>query len=481
MSIPVVVVTFLVFLAAFTGVGVLSARVKEDTTDDYLVASRTIPGWMTGLSAVSTNHSGFMFIGLIGFTWRFGVEAVWLMAGWFLGDLLCWWWVHHRVRERSEAIEAASFPALLGTRADGSRDVWVTRAAGLLTFFFLGGYAAAQINAGGVTLHALFGWPMAAGAIIGTVIVVLYCFSGGLRASIWTDSAQAIVMVGAMAALLASCMMRAGGFEALGDQLRAIDPSLLQWVPDDLAFGFVMYLVGFTAAGVGVIGQPHIMVRFMAIRDTKSIRTAGTVYFVWYALFTFAAILVGLYGRVLLPDLAAGVPDDQVAAATELAMPTLAMAVLPDVLVGLTLAGLFSATMSTADSQILSCSAAITQDVAPRFRHDYRASKISTLAVAALALGIALAANDGVFALVVGAWSALGAAFGPILLVRLARAPLPSWLAGAMMVAGPATVFAWGATPWSASLFRLLPGLLVPLALYGTWSALGRPGTPREG
>lgn len=179
-----------------------------------------------------------------------------------------------------------------------------------------------------------------------------------------------------------------------------------------------------------------------------------------------------LYGRVLLPDLAAGVPDDQVAAATELAMPTLAMAVLPDGLVGLTLAGLFSATMSTADSQILSCSAAITQDVAPRLRHDYNASKISTLAVAALALGIALAANDGVFALVVGAWSALGAAFGPVLLIRLANAPLPSQVAAAMMVTGPATVFWWGSTPWSGDVFRLLPGLIVPLVVYAAWRAV---------
>lgn len=479
MNSTLVIATFLGFLGMFTGVGVLSSRQASSTSSDYLVASRSINPWFTGLSAVSTNHSGFMFIGLIGFTYLFGVQAVWLMLGWFLGDLLSWVYVHRRVREASEAYDANSFPALLGTKRDLSTDRTMTVLAGVMTFVFLGGYAAAQLNAGSVTLNVLFGWPMWSGAVIGTVIVVLYCFSGGLRASIWTDAAQAVVMVVAMAALVGSCVLRAGGPVALWQALAEIDPQLLAWVPDDLTFGFGLYLLGFTAGGFGVIGQPHVMIRFMAISSAKKIRTAGAVYFVWYAVFTIVSILVGLYSRVLLPELTAGVAPAEAAQAAELAMPTLATELLPDALIGLTLAGLFSATMSTADSQLLSCSAAITQDVAPRWKTNYVASKIATLAVAALALVIALTAGEGVFSLVLSAWSALGAAFGPVLLVRLSRSRLPTTVGVAMMLSGAVTVFAWGASSYSGAVFKLLPGMMVPILLYVIYRTLDRSDEER--
>ena len=145
---------------------------------------------------------------------------------------------------------------------------------------------------------------------------------------------------------------------------------------------------------------------------------------------------------------------------------------LPAVFIGVMLAGIFSATMSTADSQILSCSAAITQDVMPRWNKSYAASKIATLGVAGLALLIALTADSGVFSLVLIAWSALAASLGPILLVRLAKRRLPTPLAMLMMAAGIATVVLWGASPWADSVFKALPGMVVPLVIYGLWSTL---------
>ena len=178
--------------------------------------------------------------------------------------------------------------------------------AGLLTFLFLGGYAAAQLKAGSTTLHALFDWPLWLGAVIGVVIVTVYCFAGGIRASIWTDAAQSIVMIGAMALLLGYCVVAVGGPSALLAQLEAIDPQLVQLVPSGLAFGFGLYLLGLTFGGIATIGQPHILIRFMAIDATDSIRKARNIYFVWYIFFSVAAFAVGLYSRVLLPDLTAG-------------------------------------------------------------------------------------------------------------------------------------------------------------------------------
>ncbi|MCA9777234.1 MAG: sodium/proline symporter [Candidatus Eremiobacteraeota bacterium] len=463
----VVVGSFVFFLVLFTLVGVLSARKKQATSEDYLVASRNVNPWLTALSAVSTNNSGYMFIGLIGFAWRAGLEAIWITLGFIVGDFLTWLWVHRRVRAQSEKVGAASVPSLLATDHLGQVSRPIAVVTGALTFFFLGGYAAAQLKAGSTTLNALFGWPLWAGSVIGVVVVTIYCLSGGIRASIWTDSVQSVVMIGSMTLLLGYCFVEVGGKETLFAQLAQIDPKLVEWTPRNLKFGLSLYLLGFTFAGVGVIGQPHILIRFMAIDAVDSIKKARNIYFVWYTLFSIAALAVGLYARVLLPNLTEGLTGTAAVSASESALPALAVTLLPSVFIGLMLAGIFSATMSTADSQILSCSAAVTQDMFPRWQNSYTASKVATLSVALVALVIALTASSGVFSLVLVAWSALAASLGPILIIRLAKLPLPTPLALAMIVAGLATVFYWGSSAFADDVFKALPGMMLPLALYG--------------
>lgn len=459
----IIFASFGFFLLLFTGIGVLSSRHKTESSEDYLVASRDVNPWLIALSAVSTNNSGYMFIGLIGFTWRSGIEAVWITFGWILGDLLTWFWVHKRVRDQSEAVDAASVPALLATRKDGKVNRPIAVVTGLLTLLFLGGYAAAQLKAGSTTLHALFDWPIWLGSVIGVIIVAVYCLSGGIRASIWTDAAQSIVMMGAMGVLVIYCVITVGGPGALMDALTGIDPALTDPIPNGLAFGLGLYVLGFIFAGMATIGQPHILVRFMAIDSSDSIRKARVVYFAFYTVFSAAAMAVGLYARVIMPDLGAGLSGAELATATEGALPLLTVKLLPALLIGLMLAGLFSATMSTADSQILSCSAAVTQDIMPRWSRSYLAGKVATLGVATLALIIALAADSGVFSLVLMAWSVLGAALGPVLVVRLAGRPLPTVVAMLMMASGIATVVLW---PYPDSIFKVMPGLIVPLVLY---------------
>lgn len=470
----VIVSSFVFFLVAFTLIGALSARFSESSSEDYLVASRNVNPWLIALSAVSTNNSGYMFIGLIGFTWRSGLEAMWITFGWIFGDLLTWFWFHERVRRQSEEIGAASVPSLLAMDSKGKSNRAIMIAAGVLTFFFLGGYAAAQLKAGSATLHALFGWPLWLGAVLGVVIVTVYCMAGGIRASIWTDAAQSIVMLGAMTLLVTTCVIEIGGPSQLFSRLEAIDPKLIEILPHGLVFGIGLYVLGFVFGGMATIGQPHILIRFMAIDATDSIKKARNIYFVWYTFFSAAALIVGLYARVLLPDLTAGLSPEAAIAATESALPSLSVELLPPVLIGVMLAGLFSATMSTADSQILSCSAAVTQDVVPRWRTSYLASKIATLSVALLALTIALSASAGVFSLVLIAWSALGATLGPILFVRLAGWPLSTALGLSMMASGLVTVIAWGESSWGGAVFKAMPGMLVPMLLYGIVS-LVRP------
>lgn len=469
---------FALSLLAFTGLGFASSAVRERTTEDYLLAGRKVPAWLTALSSAATNNSGFMFIGLIGFAYRFGVQAIWLQLGWIAGDWVAWRWVHGRVRKVSGEIGACSTRELIAT-SDGGRLVRsISVAAGFLTFMFLGGYAAAQFKAGSTALEALFGWNLAIGAILGAAIVLIYCFSGGLRASIWTDAAQAFVMIGAMAAIFVAAWNRVGDPATLWGRLSAIDSALTEWTPSNLALGFGLYVLGFVFGGFGVVGQPHILARSMAIESVAVIPKARRIYFAWFIPFSVLAVMVGLYSRVLLPELAAGAQSSGGIAASqaELAFPQMALTLLPDGVVGLVLAGLFSATMSTADSQVLACSAAITQDIAPQWRSSYVASKAATTFITVLALVLALSAADGVFDLVLSAWSALGASLGPLVLLRVFRRPVTPGLALIMMVSGLATVWAWQSSPWSAAVFKLFPGMLVPLLIYVVARAAGMSG-----
>ena len=320
------------------------------------------------------------------------------MIGWIIGDLAAWSLVHPRVRRESEEMKVATLPALLGTTRHAEKRIIIVL-GGLMTLVLLGVYAAAQLKAGSTALQTLFGWQPQIGAVFGAVIVVLYCFSGGIRASLWADMAQSIVMMLAMATLLIAASFEVGSPSDVWNNLKAQDPELVNWFPRELKFGFAMYLLGMTFGGFGVIGQPHILVRFMTIRSVDEIQQAKWIYFLWYIPFFGVCIAVGLYARAYMPDLlnvplTEGLSESQ---ATELAIPEMARRLLPDVLIGLTLAGLFSATMSTADSQILVYSGAITQDINPIWKESYIASKVATLAVTGLALSVALFSGQGVF------------------------------------------------------------------------------------
>ena len=446
-----VILSFTGFLLSFILVGLYSATRRKSTTEDYLLASRDVSPWLTALSAAATNNSGYMFIGLIGWTYTVGISSMWLMVGWMSGDYLAWWFVHRRVRILSEQQGSLTIPSLLGNGLAG-RGAWVVRSAAVITLVFLGIYAAAQLKAASKALQVLFGWNIAAGVIIGAIIVLLYCLFGGIRASIWTDALQAILMLGSMTLMIVIATQRTGGVGGMWASLAALDPALIDPIPRDLRFGFAAYLLGWVVAGVGVVGQPHIMVRAMAIDSPDHIGRARTIYIIWYAAFSAVCITCGLAARLLLVP---GQGFDP-----ELALPLLSADLLPPILIGFVLAGLFAATMSTADSQILSCSAALTQDLFPRWRGSYWIAKAGTVAVTAVVTAIALSGPATVFSLVVLAWSALASGLGPLLIVRAFGWPVDARTALGMMLGGLACMLIWRfGLDLSSSVYEVLPGM----------------------
>ncbi len=457
------VFSFVGFLFLFTLIGVSSAWRSRGTKEDYYLASGSVRSWLVGLSAVATNNSGYMFIGVIGYTYATGLASIWLMIGWITGDFIASLYVHKRLRIAANTTGEISYAGVL-CNWYGQKQGALQRLIGVISLLFLLTYAAAQLVAGGKALHVLLGWPLWSGSVAGAVLVSLYCFSGGIRASIWTDAVQSIVMILAMGTLLVVALANLGGVSSSLAQLHVVD-GFMAWLPQDLVVpgvvGGGLFILSWLVAGLSVIGQPHIMVRFMTLDSAANMGKAKAWYYLWFTLFYCLASGVGRLARIYLPDVA---PFD-----AGLALPTMAQQLLPSVLVGLVLAGIFAATMSTADSLVLSCSAALTHDILPQKVERTWLLKITTIMITGVALLLALINNDSVFSMVLIAWSGLASAFAPLLLF-LCLGKRPSQMASIIaVISGFVVAFGWRQFELHGMVYEGLPGIfagLLVLSIY---------------
>ncbi len=231
-------VAFAVCLLGFVLVGLASVRKAKGSNTDYYLASSSVRPWVAALSAVATNNSGFLFIGVIGYTFAVGMAAAWMMIAWILGDFLTSLFVHRRLRQETEATGGASFASVVSKWGGSDFRIW-RRIAALVTILFLGTYAAAQISAGGKALQVMLNWTPEAGAIISAILILAYSAVGGIRASIWTDAAQSIVMVFALALLVIVTLVEVGGLGSAGAQLAEL-PGFMSLFPTELSIpGFL--------------------------------------------------------------------------------------------------------------------------------------------------------------------------------------------------------------------------------------------------
>lgn len=456
------IIAFIAFLALFIYVGIQSAKRSQSSTDtdkDYLMAGREVSPILTALSAAASKFSGYMFVGLVGYIYTFGLSAIWLVCGFLFGDLVVFAFVHKKLRHQAGETNALSFADLISrwnAKETGSGDYRKLRLAiGLITLIFLTTYAAAQFSAGGKALQVLFGWHFNIGIIIGAGLILSYCLTGGLRASIWTDAVQSIVMIIALLILLVAALVNVGGIGNFFTQLNDISPSYLSLGVERFGsiHATILFALGWLFNGIGVTGQPHIMVRFMALDQTDNIKKVGVYYFMWSTLFLSLVLLVGLATRLFV--------ENSQNFDAELALPTLATMLLPSVAVGIIMGGIFAAVMSTTDSQILSCSAVLSED----FKIG-KSKAVITLIVTLVSLGIALFASSSVFALVILAWSALACTMGPLVIVHALGKRPSERLAFIMMFTGFITAFTWRQIGLSGQVYEGLPGIIAPLIVF---------------
>ena len=447
--------SFCLFLFLFTLIGSLSVLKKKNTSLDYLLANQEVKPWLAAISAIATSNSGYMFIGQIGFTYVYGLQSVWLMFGLIFGDFISSLFVHKNLRKKSQELKVVSFANLV-SQWHGKNYKYVQLFGGLIILIFLSTYAAAQLNAGSKSMHVIFGLDYRLGAIIGGVIVLLYCFSGGIRASIWTDAAQSFVMIVAMFLMVFFGIKEVGGVSIFIDELHKISPDYMKWFPSTNFSEFLlapyMFIIGWFFSGVGVIGQPHVMVRFMTIDSTKNIPKTRIYYYTWYTLFYLFSILAAFVARLLIPETNNMDP--------ELALPTLAQSLLPEFFVGVILAGIFADTMSTADSQILACTASITNDLSLNKNNNYLINKLATLIITVFVVTIAINDNKNVFNLVLMSWSTLACCFSPLLIVNSLKQKVSEFSSLMMMIIPLITLMVWRHYELNTYIYEVAPGII---------------------
>jgi len=438
-------------MCAFAGIGLASMWVKEDTTDDYLVAGRGMHPALAALSAVSTWNSGYMFIGFIGFTYTMGYSIIWIGLGSMIGQIVAWVWLYKFIQQSAKERDVRSLSSLV-SNVTGSPEA---KLAAVLSVLFLAVYAAAQLTSGGKALYVMLGWSEVIGILIGFVLVVAYCYAGGIRASIWTDAAQSSVMIIGSSLLCYVAMQEVGGISGLHEGLESQNANLTSMVPADLNFGVSLWIFAFFLGGLSVAGQPQVVTRVMTLATDQDRKTAMLWFFAWQTPFLLIMVIIGLASRVVFT----GADFDP-----ELGLPMLAMETLGPFWVGLILASIFAATMSTADSQVLACTAAFTDDVMPQISQDHKKTKIVTLVIAAFAtaisiFGLYVPGGDSVFALVVLAVYGLGSIFVPILIIRWAGYEPDTNHTMAMMLAALFTVILWSVSGFGDDIFPSVPGM----------------------
>ena len=447
--------SFCLLIFLFTLIGSLSVLKKKNTSLDYLLANQEVKPWLAAISAIATSNSGYMFIGQIGFTYVYGLQSVWLMFGLIFGDFISSLFVHKNLRMKSQELKVVSFANLV-SQWHGKNYKYVQLFGGLIILIFLSTYAAAQLNAGSKSMHVIFGLDYRLGAIIGGVIVLLYCFSGGIRASIWTDAAQSFVMIVAMFLMVFFGIKEVGGVSIFIDELHKISPDYMKWFPSTNFSEFLlapyMFIIGWFFSGVGVIGQPHVMVRFMTIDSTKNIPKTRIYYYTWYTLFYLFSILAAFVARLLIPETNNLDP--------ELALPTLAQSLLPEFFVGVILAGIFAATMSTADSQILACTASITNDLSLNKNNNYLINKLATLIITVFVVTIAINDSKNVFNLVLMSWSTLACCFSPLLIVNSLKQKVSEFSSLMMMIIPLITLMVWRHYELNTYIYEVAPGIM---------------------
>ncbi|ALG84251.1 sodium/proline symporter PutP [Gordonia phthalatica] len=448
------------YFAAMLGIGWYAYRRTRNDLDGYMLAGRGLKPWIAALSAGASDMSGWLLMGLPGAMYVSGLSASWIMIGLLIGAWSNWKLVAPRLRAYTEiAGDSITIPSFLESRLhDRSRTLRIVCGVIILVFFTF--YVSSGMVASGKFFDSSFGVNYTTGMLIVSVITMIYTLFGGFLGASLTDVAQGLLVVVALLAVPIIGIIDLGGVGATIDGVRSVNP-------DDLSFitgSTVISIISAAAWGLGYFGQPHIIVRFMALRTPSEAGVARRIGIGWMFLCALGAVGTALVGIAYFAKNAADAPKD-----SETIFLVLSQLLFHPFIAGLVLAAVLAAIMSTISSQLVVCSSALIEDlyklVAEKTGRPSLSDKtyvilgrLGVLAIAVIAAILAISPSNSILDLVAFAWAGFGSAFGPAIILCLywRRVSTAGVLSG--IVVGAVVAYAWGQSWLSDEMYEIVPG-----------------------
>ena len=422
------IILFLYFSILFLIGYFATKRIKN--TEDYYVGGKKLGYWVVAFSARATGESAWLLLGLTGLGAMVGVSAFWVVLGEVLGVSISWFFMAERFKKLSDKYNSITIPDYLVSHFKSTTHTLRIVAATALSLFVVI-YVSAQIDATGSAFESFLGWNYFTGAIVGFIIVLTYIFSGGFVAVAWSDLFQGLIMLFGLVALPIVAYFSISSSVSVSDELLKLDPSFLNiWGEGGFNLVNLFTILGFAFIGLGFMGSPQLFIRFMSIKNTAEIKKGRWVAIIFTLLTDSCAVLIGIYGRYLLTSVDTDV-ETILGNGAQNVLPLLVERVMPLTLIGIYIAAVLSAIMSTIDSLLVVASSAISRDFYQQIfkpnkpeKELAKISRIITLVLAILALLIALIVAVSVpgrtiFWFVIFGWSGIAATFCPTIILSL--------------------------------------------------------------
>ena len=476
-----VLISLAAYFLVMIGIGVYAYFQQANDSEGYMLGGRNLGPAVTALSAGASDMSGWLLLGLPGYMYSDGVVSIWIAIGLTLGALLNYIIVAPRLRVYTEvANNSITLPDYFANRfEDKSHMLRVISAIVIILFFTV--YTAASLVGGGKLFESSLNMSYTTGLWVTAGVVVCYTLFGGFLAVSMTDFVQGVIMLFAMVIVPIVAFTDLGGFSATTTAVSNIDPTLLNITEGMTAIGIISLM----AWGLGYFGQPHIIVRFMAIRSPKDVPTARNIGMSWMIVSLIGALMTGFAGRAYVQKTAMTLDDP------ETIFLVFTQFLFHPLVSGFLLAAILAAIMSTISSQLLVVSSSLTKDVyklffdkeAPESRQ-VLVGRISVIVVAIVSIMLASDPNSSVLDLVSNAWAGFGAAFGPLVIFSLTWKRMNRNGAVAGMVVGALTVIVWiyggftlaDGTSLNSWLFAIVPGfVLSTIAIFAVSIMTGGP------
>lgn len=474
-----VLIAFLLYLAGMLAIGFYFSN-KSKKMSDYFLAGRNLGGWVTAMSAQASDMSGWLLMGLPGAAYATGMGNYWIAIGLGIGTILNWILVAKPLRRFTEVCgDSITIPQYLQNRFKADSPLIRVVCAIVIFIFFLV-YTTSAFVSGGKLFQVVFNIDPTnetytkAAVIISALIIITYTFMGGFNAVAWTDFVQGILMFVTIVALPIALISHTPDFSA--DLLNSTQKIVAEGADASGYMSLTSNMSGIDiisnlAWAFGYFGMPHILVRFMAIKDTKEVKKSAAIAIIWVVISLTAAVLIGILGRVYLDSQNVALSSSE----QELIFIKTVKMLFPSFLGGIFLSAVLASIMSTADSQLLVTASAVVNDfytvVVKKEASEKKLmwiSRIAVMLVSVIACILALNPNDSIMGIVSNAWAGFGAAFGPAIVFSLywKRLTLKGTAAG--IIGGAATVLIWEYILPDAvtmGLYSIIPGVIVSVLL----------------